>query len=296
MKEQKNQEIPSLFADGKLPRFAAAYLITKSHNSKYTRLTHSHENELELYYASNGNGYYMVDGCHYAIKEGDMVICNAGIPHGDDPSRARDLRSYCCAVTNVSLKGLPENWLIDRSVSPVLSCGAFSDKIRAVMELIYMLSLDPDTLGDVCNSLSISLILLVYQLIQSRERRAAKPERQTADMLAASIKEYIDQHYTRKITLESLSEAMNMTPSYISHIFKQEIGVSPIQYSLSRKFGEAQSLLMDTDLSVSEISDLLSFATRAHFNAMFKKHVGLTPGQYRLSIQKVNADLQKKPL
>ena len=118
----------------------------------------------------------------FSAAAAGMVICNAGIPHGDDPSRARDLRSYCCAVTNVSLKGLPENWLIDRSVSPVLSCGAFSDKIRAVMELIYMLSLDPDTLGDVCNSLSISLILLVYQLIQSRERRAAKPERQTADM------------------------------------------------------------------------------------------------------------------
>ena len=111
-----------------------------------------------------------------------------------------------------------------------------------------------------------------------------------ADSLDADVKkisDYLDVHYRQKLTLEDISKAVNMKPSYISHIFKQKTGISPIQYTLQRKFGEAQGLLMDTDLSVNEISDLFGFSNTAHFNAMFKKHVGIPPGQYRKSLKEM---------
>lgn len=279
--------LSDIFTEGKIPQLAAAYLIDENHNNKYTRLMHSHASELELYYAHKGQGYYIIEGCAYAIREGDMVICNAGVLHGDDPDSTRNLRSYCCAITNVSIKGLPDNWLMDNFVSPIVSCGALSSKVSAIMELIYMLSLDTDALGDVCDSFAISILMLTRQLILSKARHEKRTQKRTADAITKKVKEYLDTHYAKKVTLENIGSSLHIAPSYISHIFKQETGISPIQYVLSRRFGEAQSLLMDTELSVNEISDLLGFATPAHFNAMFKKHVGLTPGQYRISIEKM---------
>lgn len=273
----------------KQPQLAAVYLIDEDHNNKYSRLLHSHRGELELYYAFRGEGHYIIDGRPYAIKKGDMILCNAGILHGDDHTKDRSLCSYCCALTNVSFQGLPDNWITDSNADPVISCGAFADKIGALMELIYMLSLDMDHLGSVCNSFATSLLLLTRQLVLSKERNEIRRPQTEQDIITKKIQNYLDIHYRQKLTLESIANALNLNPSYISHIYKQEMGISPIQYVLHRKFGEAQGLLMDTELSVNEISDLLGFANTAHFNAMFKKHVGITPGQYRKSIKKMNS-------
>lgn len=272
------------FRDSRIPRFADLYLIDENHNNKYTRLFHTHESELELYYAYSGKGYYVVDGRPYAIQKGDMVICNAGILHGDEPHKDSDLKSYCCALTNVAIEGLPDNWLTDGKSSPVVYCGALAEKIGNMMELIYMLSLDLDNLGEVCSSLATSLLLLVYQLVLSRARHTCRrPELQT-DAIVEKIRNYLDHNYMKALTLDSIGEALRLSPYYVAHIFKDETTISPIQYMLLRRFGEAQSLLMNTELSMGEISDLLGFNSSAHFSSMFRKHVGLSPGQYRKSI------------
>lgn len=289
MASQQHLTISSALTPGKLPQLAAVYLIDEEHNNKYSRLLHSHRGELELYFAFSGEGHYIVDGRPYAIQQGDMVICNAGVLHGDDHTKDRNLCSYCCALTNVSFQGLPDNWLTDGSISPVISCGAFAEKIGSLMELIYMLSLDMDRLSDVCNSFAVSLLLLTRQLVLSKERNSVRRPQTEQDFIAKKIQSYLDAHYRQKLTLESIAAALELNPSYVSHIFKQEMVISPIQYVLHRKFGEAQGLLMDTELSVNEISDLLGFAGTAHFNAMFKKHVGITPGQYRKSIKEMNS-------
>ncbi|MBR0288235.1 MAG: helix-turn-helix domain-containing protein, partial [Selenomonadaceae bacterium] len=62
---------------------------------------------------------------------------------------------------------------------------------------------------------------------------------------------------------------------------KKETGLSPIQYMMQRRIGEAQSLLVETSLPIQEIEFRLGFNDSAHFSKMFKKHVGVTPKEYR---------------
>jgi len=96
----------------------------------------------------------------------------------------------------------------------------------------------------------------------------------------------------KPLSLKNISKALNMNPNYISHAFKAKMNISPIHYLLYRRFGEAQSLLMNTELTIAEISDLLGFSNPAHFSAMFKKHVGLSPVQYKRSIDQMNSKWQ----
>ncbi|PWJ47932.1 AraC family transcriptional regulator [Faecalicatena contorta] len=287
--DKKKNQISDIFRDKEIPQLTAVYLIDETHNNKYARLFHSHDSELELYYVHSGCGYYMVENQLYAVKEGDMIICNEKVLHGDAPAFNNSMRSYCCALTNVRIKNLPNNCLIKNSTSPIVSCGSFAEKIGPLMELIFMLSLDFEQLYDVCSSMSISVLLLINQLLLSRDRHQIRTSANNSDAIVDKIKHYLDTHYTKPLSLESISKALNMTPNYVSHAFKAKMNISPIHYLLYRRFGEAQSLLMNTELTMAEISDLLGFSNPAHFSAMFKKHVGLSPVQYKRSIDLMNS-------
>ena len=286
--DKKTNPISDIFRDQEIPQLTAVYLIEETHNHKYTRLFHSHDYELELYYVHSGSGYYMVENQLYAVKEGDMIICNAKVLHGDAPAFNNNMRSYCCALTNVKMKQLADNCFIDHSTYPIVSCGSFSEKLGHMMEMLFMLSLDFEQLYDVCSSMSISILLLVNQLLQSRSRHHILTSARKSDAIVDKIKNYLDTHYTKPLTLEMISRDLGMTPNYVSHAFKTEMDISPIHYLHYRRFGEAQSLLMNTELTIGEISDLLGFSNPAHFSAMFKKHVGLSPVQYKRSINEMN--------
>jgi len=287
--DNKTNQISNIFSDSGIPQLTAVYLINETHNNKYTRLFHSHDSELELYYVHQGSGYYMVDNQLYAVKEGDMIICNEKVLHGDALTFNNNMRSYCCALTNVKIKGLPNNCLIKKSANPVVSCGGLAGQIGSMMELIFMLSLDFEQLYDVCSSMAVSMLLLINQLLLSRDRHQSRTTDDNSDVIVDEIKNYIDKNYMKQLSLENISKDLKMNPNYISHAFKAKMNISPIQYLLHRRFGEAQSLLMNTQLTIAEISDLLGFSNPAHFSAMFKKNVGLSPVQYKRSIDQMNS-------
>ena len=71
--------------------------------------------------------------------------------------------------------------------------------------------------------------------------------------------------------------ALYMSPSYLSHLFKQETGFAPIQYIMRRRIGKAQSLLISTDYSVTKIASMIGCDSSNYFNYIFKKTVGMPP-------------------
>lgn len=100
-------------------------------------------------------------------------------------------------------------------------------------------------------------------------------------ILGRRIKKYIDAHYMEAINLQSIGEALNISPYYLSHVFKEMSGYSPMQYLLRRRIGEAQTLLAMTDLSVLRISEMVGYETQSYFSLQFTKHVGMSPNQFR---------------
>lgn len=56
-----------------------------------------------------------------------------------------------------------------------------------------------------------------------------------------------------------------------------------MQYTLRRRLGEAQTLLISTKMSITEISVAVGFGNPCHFNTMFSKHIGMPPSKYRSS-------------
>lgn len=93
--------------------------------------------------------------------------------------------------------------------------------------------------------------------------------------------DYIYSHLNKRITVQVLSEYTGLSPSYLSRLFKKELGISISDYILEKKIEKSENLLKYSDYSLVDIANYLAFSSQSHFIQTFKKNVGLTPNKYR---------------
>ena len=93
--------------------------------------------------------------------------------------------------------------------------------------------------------------------------------------------EYIYNHIHDRITIEDLAEHTDLSPSYLSRLFKKELGIAVSDYIREKKIDKAQNLLKYSDFTLVEIANYLSFSSQSHFIQTFEKLVGMTPKKYR---------------
>ena len=92
---------------------------------------------------------------------------------------------------------------------------------------------------------------------------------------------YIAKHLSESITLNDVSEAVGISPSYLSRQFSKEVGESISDFIRERKLERAEVLLRYSDMSYTEIAIELGFSSQSHFIRKFKEYSGSTPKQYR---------------
>lgn len=93
---------------------------------------------------------------------------------------------------------------------------------------------------------------------------------------------FIEENFTKDITLPDIAKKSFLSTSHLSHLFKRETGLSIKQYILQRRIMEAKKLLMDNyDEKISVIAKKVGFSDFQLFNRAFKKITGLTPAGYR---------------
>lgn len=93
--------------------------------------------------------------------------------------------------------------------------------------------------------------------------------------------DYIYAHIKERITIEDLAEHTNLSTSYLSKLFKKELGISVSDYIREKKIEKSQNLLKFCDYSLVDIANYLSFSSQSHFIQSFKQLVGMTPKKYR---------------
>lgn len=93
--------------------------------------------------------------------------------------------------------------------------------------------------------------------------------------------DYVYSHIHDRITVNDLADFTGLSPSYLSRLFKKELGIAVSDYIREKKIEKAQNLLKYSDFSFIEIANYLSFSSQSHFIQTFEKLVGITPKKYR---------------
>ena len=112
-----------------------------------------------------------------------------------------------------------------------------------------------------------------------------KKDRLNVSMPVNAALNYIEIHLHENIRLEDIALYTGLSPSYISSLFKKEIGKTIQHYVCKERIEFAKKLLKYSNLSLSEISTYLGFCTQSHFTQKFRQALGITPLQYRKKYQ-----------
>ncbi|MBR5528262.1 MAG: helix-turn-helix transcriptional regulator [Clostridia bacterium] len=92
---------------------------------------------------------------------------------------------------------------------------------------------------------------------------------------------YIEKNYAEKLTLKTISEHVNVSPTYFHKLFLKAVGISPNEFLLQRRIRIAKNLLLTTDIPLVEIASECGFSSQSYFNYAFKRATGTTPKEYR---------------
>lgn len=239
---------------------------------------HKHNRILEILLIQSGHGVYCVEDERYLIESGDVIICNAGSIHDQIPCKAEPYITSCIGLTDLQLHGLPVNCLIEPGSPSLFHHPAQFGEIYTLSQFIrrHMQGAN-QTDRLLCHHLMLCLLELTLQMISVWPRQS--PQRE--EPLVRQIKKYIDAHYAEDISLNQLSALFYISPYHLSHLFKKHFDYPLMQYVIRRRVGEAQSLLMSTRISVTDVASQTGFADTSHFSKLFVKYVGMSPTAYR---------------
>lgn len=100
-------------------------------------------------------------------------------------------------------------------------------------------------------------------------------------LLVKTIVNHVDNHLYERITIDDLALITERHKNHLCSHFKKEMGTTVHRYIQEKKISEAKHLLLFTDHSYDEISNLLAFSSQSHFIQSFKKITGCTPKEYK---------------
>ncbi|SFL08136.1 AraC-type DNA-binding protein [Paenibacillus sp. 1_12] len=122
----------------------------------------------------------------------------------------------------------------------------------------------------------IEIIFPLYQQLTEEFRK------KSVRIAIQKVCKHIRENPGANHSLIESAEMIGMSPSYLSRMFKKEVGVAFIEYLTEYKVEKAKQSLQDTDLSVMEIAEVVGYSER-NLNRAFQRYVGMSPKQYRMS-------------
>lgn len=118
-------------------------------------------------------------------------------------------------------------------------------------------------------------ILDDYIAVVTRMRGEKSPKTHVSALI-----DNINENYSNpELTLKSLASSIYLSSFYVSHLFKEELGETFVEYLTRIRIDKAKQLLKEGN-SVKETAKLVGFCDVAYFNKVFKKHVGVTAAKY----------------
>ena len=258
--------------------------ITKSkYDSDWHSTLHTHP-FTELFYVVDGKGEFNIQGQRFPVKANDFVIINPQVEHTELSSPDEPLEYIVLGINGLSFSNL----------TPVSEGGhPFSffnlrdeqkDILRYLNAMVQEATSQQMSYELVCHNL-LEILLIKILRHQHFDLEVGKQSKATKDI--SFIKHYLETYYHESIQLEDLASMTHLSRFYISHSFKKEIGMSPMEYLIAIRIKESKILLRTTNYSISQVADIVGFTTPTYFSKQFRKSTGISPTDYREQFQGV---------
>lgn len=274
--------------DNKIP----ATLKVENIDSKTRKTELLWHREPELVYVMSGKAECMVNGEEQTLDKGEFVLLNS-----EDVHLARPLEDSSCSLLFVifSLEYIKQfKNAVDGLLFDIDSVSGIRERVGGLLGKIS------DSYGN--NSAYVSMLQIayvnqIYYLLLEHcvcyrrlPNSSGIPKRDFS--YAKTAISYINENYSREITLDEISSIVNLSPSYFSKYFKKVTQTSFSEYLANLRLEKAIRDMLDNNTSVSAAALKNGFANVKSFITQCKKVYNCTPAQYKKRITEKNVKVK----
>ena len=235
---------------------------------------HTH-NHTELFYIVGGRGQFFIEDQCFPVDVNSLVIINPNVIHTEASLNAQPLEYIVLGIDGIELANSENSngqfCMLDHFESVEIS--------SCLRNILREMELKNTGYEDICQAY---MEILIIRLMRSTSLAVpAEPQTISGNRQCAAVRRHIDVHFKEPLTLEQLAEEAHMNKFYLSHAFKREYGISPINYMITKRIEESKYLLAETDLSLSQVAQMLGFSSPSYFSQVFRRTQNLSPTEYR---------------
>ena len=247
---------------------------------------HTHD-FLTMHYVVSGKVTYQLNGQLFTAHKDDIIIFNPGVLHNhliEDPETDPESTVFYLGIDDLYIKGYPKDFI------PICSA-VFS--VRKYQQEIYncyheiILTQEKKDIGWplMAKVLSLEFLVLVLKEISPQTTSTIQDyfQLKTYDKqtIAQSITAYFQENYMKKISVEEIARSSYLSTTYITKIYKEVTGDTPINYLIRLRMEKALEILKEGHFSIQDVAKKVGYDDPYYFSKLFKKRFGLSPSAYK---------------
>lgn len=231
--------------------------------------------DYQLLYIASGKGHFFIDGKERIVTAGNIILYVPDEPQDYVYYKEDKIDVYWIHFTGSDVDTILEYYNIPVK-NNILYIGTSPDYQWIFGQIIQELQLCRHRYEEVISLQLRNIFLLISRSLESNKSFSNATEKEIAMAM-----HYFRANYNQEISIEEYAESRNMTACWFINCFKQITGQTPLQYILSMRISNAQSLLENTNYSITEIASQVGYENSLYFSRLFHKQTGMAPKEYR---------------
>ena len=233
---------------------------------------------LELTYVDKGALHSVADGKDILLEQGDLVIYGPGQWHMQYADV--DMSPSYITIT-FDLAGDYPRELVNRKFTIPQSAVPALQRMLRELDLLDAFSADMV----ICLLQILLLELLRDQVTPAGTKLRTTNAVNSENEIIRRAQQFISEHVREKLTVPLVARHVDVSPSYLTALFRKNLHISPGEYVRRIKLQESKQMIREDNMNFTEIAAALQYSTVHHFSRQFKDKFGITPTEYAKSVR-----------
>ncbi len=239
----------------------------------------------ELYYIAEGSCSVFIGRRTFKMNAGDFAIIPGGTLHKTDFSSTGHNVKFVVSFSRKTARQI-DAFLGEPLTQQCMQAGRVTAPLQrresvgiVLGRMLYEYDNQPLHAQSFFKACLAELLISILRYRTHQEENESLPDPRTDRM--QTLAAYICDHASEDLNLELLASRFALSPSYLSRSFKQATGFGFREYLISVRIQRATDLLLNTELTITEIADQCGFSDSNYFGDAFRRATGLSPRDYR---------------
>lgn len=245
------------------------------YSKKINRIIQHHK----LIFITKGKGHIIVQHKRYQVKEGMLLYICPNLQYSIEVDIEDPVSFFSVHFSYATVGFAGDKWDItaDTDMLPLEPVQVLKDyyQINDIFKKLV-----ENWIGKLPGYEFITKTLLQELLFEIFQNIKKNSPNYSTSLKVEKIIEYMRHNIDNKLTLADLSKLVQLSPAYLSRVFKETTGYSVIELFNKIKVDKAKELIIEGDKKIKEVAQILGFTDEFYFSRIFKRIEGLSPSEY----------------